>query len=264
MASIDDIGVPGQPATNLTAWQAAVRDAIKARVPVTGGTMSGELAFDNAQATAMGVRLRVGGKTRWFINRGTVAESGGNTGSDLNISRYDDAGTYLDSPLRIYRDTGLAVVKGDPTAALGIATKQYVDTANLAYWSNVERTTAVPVASAAAYDIAWEARTVDADQPSLDWTAAGFTIPKAGVYVCRFVVDYSNTTLGGRVGLYITRNNTTLELGDRFYLPAVKALVSSTTAIIPANAGDVISARVNAYEQALTLNTMRLTVSGPS
>lgn len=29
MATVNDIGVPGQPATNLTAWQAAVRDRFK-------------------------------------------------------------------------------------------------------------------------------------------------------------------------------------------------------------------------------------------
>lgn len=30
MATVADIGVPGQPATNLTAWQAAVRDQVTA------------------------------------------------------------------------------------------------------------------------------------------------------------------------------------------------------------------------------------------
>jgi hypothetical protein len=56
------------------------------------------------------------------------AESTGNAGSDFSIARWNDAGGWIDNPLLITRSTGLATVIGDPTANLGIATKQYVDT----------------------------------------------------------------------------------------------------------------------------------------
>lgn len=71
---------------------------------------------------------RTGGLARWQVQLGgSVAESGGNVGSDFFISRFSDAGTYLDNPLQILRSSGLASVRADPTAALGIATKQYAD-----------------------------------------------------------------------------------------------------------------------------------------
>jgi hypothetical protein len=67
---------------------------------------------------------------RWAVVLGNkTAESTGNVGSDLEIYSYADAGTILDTPLRITRSTGLATVKGAPTEVLGIATKGYTDDA---------------------------------------------------------------------------------------------------------------------------------------
>jgi hypothetical protein len=67
--------------------------------------------------------------SRWFLVLGnSVTESGGNAGSDFALSSYDDAGSPIENVLSFTRSTGLGTVKGNPTAALGIATKQYVDT----------------------------------------------------------------------------------------------------------------------------------------
>lgn len=59
MASIDDIGVPGTPATNLTDWQAAVRDAIHLGDPsrvkldtVPGNAVTLTLAWQTAAQIA--------------------------------------------------------------------------------------------------------------------------------------------------------------------------------------------------------------------
>jgi hypothetical protein len=49
-------------------------------------------------------------------------------GGDYMLQRYNDSGAAIDIPLTISRSTGLATIKGDPTAPLGIATKQYADT----------------------------------------------------------------------------------------------------------------------------------------
>jgi hypothetical protein len=56
-----------------------------------------------------------------------TAETGGNTGSDFRIVRYNDSGGYLASTLIIDRASGDIIVEHDPTQALGVATKQYVD-----------------------------------------------------------------------------------------------------------------------------------------
>jgi hypothetical protein len=49
-------------------------------------------------------------KSRWQIGVAD-AETGSNTGSHLYFHRYTDAGTWLDSPLVIKRDTGIIVTK---------------------------------------------------------------------------------------------------------------------------------------------------------
>lgn len=40
MATIDDVGIPGQPATNLTAWQGAVRDKLHAHDTIPHGQIA--------------------------------------------------------------------------------------------------------------------------------------------------------------------------------------------------------------------------------
>jgi hypothetical protein len=71
---------------------------------------------------------RNGTSARWSIYLGeSTAETGGNSGSDFQLNSYNDAGTLLATPLKFLRSSGLGTVAGDPTAALGIATKQYVD-----------------------------------------------------------------------------------------------------------------------------------------
>jgi hypothetical protein len=70
------------------------------------------------------------GKHRWQIILGNATpETGSNVGSDFYLINYDDAGAVLSGgyPLTGIRSTGLLSVKGDPTTALGIATKQYAD-----------------------------------------------------------------------------------------------------------------------------------------
>lgn len=83
-------------------------------------TASGQTAYINGSMNAL---------ARWGLALGDqVAESGSNAGSDFNILRYNDAGTFVDIPMSISRATGLAIIKADPQVALGIATKNYVDT----------------------------------------------------------------------------------------------------------------------------------------
>lgn len=113
-------------------------------VKKTGDTMTGDLHVQtqvlieaanpalvlNKQAggnQAMIVGQTVG-KNRWLISPGYYdGESGSNTGSRFVITRCDDAGNELSSPIQIDRATGSVTVEHDPTAALGVATKQYVD-----------------------------------------------------------------------------------------------------------------------------------------
>ncbi|MBR0741152.1 hypothetical protein JQ581_29895 [Bradyrhizobium liaoningense] len=106
-------------------------------VAVAGDTMTGDLTISKAapqiiidRTTAQSCVFvgKRGGLNRWHMAFGsTGAETGGNAGSDFNIVRYDDAGGSLGAVLTVSRATGLMTLAGDPTAALGAATKAYVD-----------------------------------------------------------------------------------------------------------------------------------------
>lgn len=50
------------------------------------------------------------GSIRWESYASSAAESGSNVGSDFNIARYADAGTFIDNPLSITRATGLVTI----------------------------------------------------------------------------------------------------------------------------------------------------------
>ena len=70
------------------------------------------------------------GALRWRLALGdNTAEGGGNSGSLFGLFAYDDAGAQLHQVLKAARSNGLLEVKGSPTAAKGIATKEYVDNA---------------------------------------------------------------------------------------------------------------------------------------
>lgn len=74
------------------------------------------------------IEANLKGAKRWRITLGdTVAEAAPATGANFSISRYNNSGSLLGKVIEFARDTGLGTVIGDPTAALGIATKSYVD-----------------------------------------------------------------------------------------------------------------------------------------
>jgi len=126
-----------------SAGNGAVEQIANASAPFVqkiGDTMTGVLTLNYSnpafqlKKTASGQTNVIyginGANTRWHIQIGdSAAESGSNVGSDFGVGRYNDAGTFIDQPFVIARSSGLATVLANPTAALGIATKQYVDAA---------------------------------------------------------------------------------------------------------------------------------------
>jgi hypothetical protein len=88
-------------------------------LPITGGSLTGNLTISMANPsillskTASGQPAALTGAlnnlARWQIDLGsTQAESSGNAGSDFAVHRFNDAGTYVGSPLQINRATGIA------------------------------------------------------------------------------------------------------------------------------------------------------------
>lgn len=92
-----------------------ITTAAAAKVSKTGDTMTGALTatvFTSNKAASGQSSFLAGqkaGLTRWIAELGDVtAETGsGNTGSNFAVARFNDAGTYIDTPLGILRSTGV-------------------------------------------------------------------------------------------------------------------------------------------------------------
>jgi len=82
-------------------------------VNITGDVMTGNLVISKIGAAPSMIAGANGAATRWrVVLGGTDPEGGGNTGSNFAIQRHDDAGVYVDEPLRINRATGESKFRG--------------------------------------------------------------------------------------------------------------------------------------------------------
>jgi len=99
---------------------------------------------------------------RWALSSTNTTETGSDAGSALALDYYTDAGVFKGTALAGSRATGLLTVKGDPTAPLGVASKQYVDAKVINSSSGAETTEAMSVNAAKAYTVAYaNAKVVD-------------------------------------------------------------------------------------------------------
>lgn len=128
-----------------------VMTALAGTLPLTGGTLTGDLAINKTspvinfyQPAGSGAAIfshnSVTGNARWglFLSDG-AAESGSNAGTNLVINRYADDGTVIDTPFSIMRNSGvvtiaaaslgvnsIAVTAGTPDNSTKVATTQFV------------------------------------------------------------------------------------------------------------------------------------------
>lgn len=88
-------------------------------ITINGGA-STALYAANANATVVaGYRIQTGGNDRWRVIKSTTAESGSNAGSDLQFSRYSDAGSLLGST-SVARATGKWTFEATVAAAASV------------------------------------------------------------------------------------------------------------------------------------------------
>jgi hypothetical protein len=98
------VGVPGP--LFLTAQGARLAQAPDGIVPA-----------DGAATLNRGLRISTAGVPRWEVLTDASAETGGNAGSNFALSRYSDAGAFLDVPLRVDRATAALSIGGVTPAA---------------------------------------------------------------------------------------------------------------------------------------------------
>jgi hypothetical protein len=124
---------PINPQDAATKAYADTKLALDGSTPLTGDvvikqndpalTLDGQPGFKNS------IFGQKADKNRWEIVLGNLtAEGGSDAGSDFELINYHDDGSLIGDVLAGSRATGLLTVKANPAAALGVATKQYVDT----------------------------------------------------------------------------------------------------------------------------------------
>lgn len=127
------------PAGNIAASnvQAAIVELDNEKVGKAGDTMTGDLVISKVGDPGFTINKNASGRvayisgatannTRWLMRFGnSTAEGGANTGSDFELDRYSDAGTYLDAPLIINRANGAWTISGAVSASGAINAAQY-------------------------------------------------------------------------------------------------------------------------------------------
>jgi hypothetical protein len=84
----------------------------------SGGT---SLAINKAVGASANIVGETAGSIRWvLVVSDGIAESGSNAGSNFGISRYSDAGAYIDTPFQIARSTGGMTYTGSMYVTVGI------------------------------------------------------------------------------------------------------------------------------------------------
>ncbi|VWB75866.1 outer membrane autotransporter [Burkholderia lata] len=73
-----------------------------------GGAVSApNMVLNQAAGNFRSFFWRSGGSNRWELVANNSAETGSNTGTNIALNRYSDAGTLIDAPISVARSTGL-------------------------------------------------------------------------------------------------------------------------------------------------------------
>jgi hypothetical protein len=81
-------------------------------VTLTVASGSGSYAVRTAAGSEAAYVLATASTSRWTITKNTGAETGSNVGSDFTINRFNDAGSFINTPVYITRSTGAITFAG--------------------------------------------------------------------------------------------------------------------------------------------------------
>ena len=118
--TLDVARIPSLPASQITSGTLDNARVNWASPSAIGGTTADEGTFTQmyakgAAATNRGLFFNTSTSKRWYVKCDNAAESGANAGSDFQIERYADAGTYLGTPVGINRNNGNFVITNNLT-----------------------------------------------------------------------------------------------------------------------------------------------------
>ncbi len=101
-------------ATSLTASAGITNSQPSGTITSGDGTGAPGFKLDGAAANNRFYNVRTGGLLRWTWGADSTAESGSNAGSSFKIGAWDDAGSFIDSPITIARVAGGAFTFSRP------------------------------------------------------------------------------------------------------------------------------------------------------
>lgn len=91
-------------------------NALFAAVSATSGVVNGNLSLNyTSAATQRALNWTNSGTARWFLQNDGSAESGSNAGSNLTLSRFSDAGSFLGNAIVVNRASGAVSIGGTTT-----------------------------------------------------------------------------------------------------------------------------------------------------
>lgn len=173
-------------------------------LPLVGGLLTGDLQIarstsaylylDRPNNSVAGITFRTSGNNRWIISGANAsAETGsGNIGSNFDITRWSDAGAYIDTPLVIMRNTGMVGIPngidGDLLIARTTSADGYIIRPNVAGYKNLR----FAVAGAGPLDLLDLNATTIYARGTLNVTSGGIIVTApSGIsggngYTCRF------------------------------------------------------------------------------
>jgi hypothetical protein len=175
---------------------------------------------------------------RWTVTATGDTESGSNVGTDFNIRRFNDAGTFIDAPISISRASGQVNIKGTSTNDVAIA--GYVGETQVATATSVAASNNVPfnVTSISLPAGDWLVSAIFATAPAgttttsfsnvgLSTTSATFGVV-SGVFT--LAVTGPSTGAGGPAGVAVPNFRFSLAATTTVFLVATIGFAVSTMA----------------------------------
>lgn len=121
---------------------------------LTGATFTGNITasgatfiVDGAAASGKSILWKTSAFQRWELKVGDT-ESGSNTGSNMYLARFSDAGSFIDFPLSIARSTGVTTFAGavTPSQTAGLVGTTTNNNANAGAWGEYNEAAGTGVA----------------------------------------------------------------------------------------------------------------------
>ena len=116
-AALKNTGTSGDAVPLLNAW-----NTWSSNQTIGAGTGGPNLILDGGGGSTTGLLWNTLSLNRWWFAVNSVAETGGNAGSNLSLFRYADDGSFLSTAMQMQRSDG-SVILGSPTGSFkGVGT----------------------------------------------------------------------------------------------------------------------------------------------